>query len=96
MGALAADSFEGLAAVAARGRQFRQAAVLGGAADSVHTQTGRPMATPDRQAVDAACSQSRAALGADSFAEAWAEGAALSLPEAIEVARAIASDLCAM
>jgi predicted ATPase/transcriptional regulator with XRE-family HTH domain len=95
MGTLAADSFEGLAAVAARGRQFRQAAVLGGAADSVHTQTGRPMATPDRQAFDAACSQARAALGADPFAEAWAEGAALSLPEAIEVARAIASDLCA-
>lgn len=90
---LAADSFEGLAAVAASRALFRQVAVLAGAADTIHKETGRSIAPPDRPPFDAACASSREAIGASGFDEAWSEGAVLPLTEAIEIAQAIAKDL---
>lgn len=89
---LAADSFEGLAVVAANRSRFRQAAVLGGAADTIHRETGRSIAWTDRGAFDAACAASRVALGAGEFDEAFNEGALLSLAEAIQIGRAIAGE----
>lgn len=89
---LAADSFEGLAAVVVQRNRFRQAAVLGGAADTIHRETGRAIALTDRAAFDAACASARDALGTDEFARAWSEGELLSLAEGIELGRAIASE----
>lgn len=89
---LAADSFEGLAAVVVQRKRFRQAAVLGGAADTIHRETGRAIALTDRAAFDAACASARIALGTDEFARAWSEGELLSLAEGIELGRAIASE----
>ncbi|MBV8197797.1 MAG: tetratricopeptide repeat protein [Candidatus Eremiobacteraeota bacterium] len=89
---LAADSFEGLATVAASGGRFRQAAVLGGASDAIHRELRRPIALPDRPQFDAACDSARSALGTEEFDLAWAEGASLSLREAIAVGRGIASE----
>jgi predicted ATPase/DNA-binding XRE family transcriptional regulator/Tfp pilus assembly protein PilF len=90
---LAADSFEGLATVCASSERFRQAATLGGAADTVQRQTGRSVALPDRDPFDAACAAARKSLGDREYDEAWADGASLSLVEAIEIARAIAHEL---
>jgi tetratricopeptide (TPR) repeat protein len=90
---LAADSFEGLAAVVASRNRFRQAAVLGGAAETVRRETGQSTPPPDRPPFEAACASSRAALGSREFELAWAEGASLSPAEAIELARAIAGEL---
>jgi tetratricopeptide (TPR) repeat protein len=90
---LAADSFEGLAAVVAERNWFRQAAVLGGAAETVRRETGQSTPPPDRPPFEAACASSRAALGSGEFELARAEGGSLSPAEAIEVARTIAGEL---
>jgi tetratricopeptide (TPR) repeat protein len=89
---LAADSFEGLAVVAVSRNRFRQAATLGGAANSVHRETGRSTALGERAAFDAACESSRLALSDDESSRAWTEGGSLSLAEAIEIGRVIASE----
>lgn len=90
---LAADSFEGLAAVVAGRERFRQAAVLGGAADTIRRETGQLSPPPDRPPFDEACALARKALGVDDFVLAWDEGASLSLAEALEIGRAIAGEI---
>ena len=90
---LVADSFDGLAGVAASRLQFRQSAVLAGAADVIHREIDQPIAATDRAFFDAACDSSRTALGSAGFETAWSEGASLGIAEAIEIARAIATQL---
>ncbi|MBV8223208.1 MAG: tetratricopeptide repeat protein, partial [Candidatus Eremiobacteraeota bacterium] len=90
---LIADSFEGLAAASAQRGLFLQTALLGGAADTIHKESGRSISLPDRPPFDAACKRARQRLGAPAFDDAWSEGAALPLPEAIEIARTIAADI---
>ena len=89
----AADSFEGIAVVAAIRDHCRQAAVLGGAADTIRKEGGHSISLPDRPPFEAAHARARQTLGARAFDEAWSEGGALPLAEAIEIARAIASEL---
>jgi predicted ATPase/Tfp pilus assembly protein PilF len=89
----APDSFEGLAVIAAFQGRGRQGAVLGGAADAIHKETGHSISRVDRPLFDEACACARQAIGSRAFEEAWSEGATLPLQEATEVAQAIAADL---
>lgn len=82
-GLSAAACLEGLAAVAgARGRRER-AAQLYGAADALRAAGETPLPPADRALHDRAMDDSRAALGQEGFAAAWARGCALSFDEAI-------------
>jgi tetratricopeptide (TPR) repeat protein len=81
-------SIEGIArAVAAEG-QPRQATRLLSAASSLRITQGDPLRPSEQAEYKQAVTALRGALGAEAFEEAWAEGAALSLDEAIGAALA--------
>jgi hypothetical protein len=77
---------EGLAMLAADEGQPGRAARLYGAADGLREATGTPVEAADRAAHERAAAVSRAALGEEVFAAAWAEGRALPLDDAIALA----------
>ena len=80
------DCYERLAWVAsARGDPARAARLLG-AAEAVRAATGAALAPVRRAEHDAVVAAVRAALGAAALAAAWAEGATLSLEQAIAYA----------
>ncbi len=81
-----ADCFEGLAMTAA-GKQPERAARLLGAAHTLREAIGMPYAEEGwRSALNRTTAAVQAALGADTFAAAWAEGQALPLEAVIALA----------
>jgi hypothetical protein len=63
--------------------QPERAARLFGATDVLRAALGLPVRPADRRRYDRDVSAVRAALGAETFAAAWAAGRALSLEQAI-------------
>jgi len=89
----ASDSLNGLASIAVTLSQFRRVAVLTGAVESIRSQTGGSDPISEGPLLRSALEAARTSLGSALFDEAFAEGGALSVAEAIEVGRIIARDL---
>jgi DNA-binding CsgD family transcriptional regulator len=84
---LVPDALELLAGIAAEQESAVEAARLFGAASSLRDATGL-VRFPVRQAgYDADVTMAREHLGADEFDTAWQQGAALTMDEAVELAR---------
>ena len=71
--------------VAARGQAHR-ATRLSGAAEALRAAIGVPLRPHEQASHTQAVQALRAALGEEAFANAWAEGRALSLEEAVALA----------
>jgi tetratricopeptide (TPR) repeat protein len=84
-----AHSFHGLVTIAASRLEFRRAATLAGAIDRIWSETGRSESPSGAVRLASTCAAARASLGNSSFEEAWNDGAAMSLLDAVEVGRAI-------
>jgi DNA-binding CsgD family transcriptional regulator len=80
-------AFEVLATLATRAESHREAARLFGAAEAMRQRTGEVRFPNFNADYDASVDNLRAAMGADDFEAAWAEGAALSADEAIAYAQ---------
>jgi DNA-binding CsgD family transcriptional regulator len=80
------DSLEALACLAARAENFEPAARLLAASDAARTVIGYPRPVINQPGFDAGLAAARAGLGADGYARARSEGAALSLDEAVAYA----------
>jgi DNA-binding CsgD family transcriptional regulator len=80
--AVASETLEQLASVAAAGESWPEAARLYGAAAALREHTGFVRAAPDEPAVAADLVAARAALGEDEFEAAHTEGFALNLADA--------------
>lgn len=81
-----ADCFEGLAKLAATAGQPLSAARLWGSAEAVRQMIGGPLEPVERAAHDQVIFSARAACGGAEFAAAWAEGQAMPLEKAVELA----------
>ncbi|MGH9247452.1 MAG: helix-turn-helix transcriptional regulator [Acidimicrobiales bacterium] len=81
------DSLDALAALAARAESWAEAARLLAASDAAREAMGYPRRQIDEPDHEATVATLRTALGGDAFADAWADGAALSLDEAIAYVR---------
>jgi len=82
-----ADAFAGIAVAALAWSQPVAAARLMGAAERCRESVGSVIVLPaDRTAHERAVTAAKLALGETAFAEAWAAGRALTVPEAIEEA----------
>ena len=77
------QALEGAAGVAGAQGQPERAARLFGATDALRAAVGVPVRPVDRRLYDRDVTAVRAALGAETFAAAWAAGRALSLEQAI-------------
>lgn len=75
----AAETLESLAQVATAGESHLEATRLLGAADALRTATGGVRAPIDRPRHDRCVASTRATLGDEAFAQAWAEGTGLTL-----------------
>jgi predicted ATPase/class 3 adenylate cyclase/DNA-binding CsgD family transcriptional regulator len=80
------DSLEALAGLAARAESFQEASRLLAASDAARALMGYPRPVINQPETDATATAVRAALGDDAFTAAWAEGAALSLDDAVAYA----------
>ncbi len=80
-----AGGLRGLASIAAATKQYVRAARLWGAAEALNETIGAPSPQPRARALQA-IEQTRAALGDETFAAAWAAGRALTLAEAMSEA----------
>ncbi len=80
------ESIEGLAGLAVARRDEKRAANLFGAAEALRDRIGAPLPYPDRAWYDRQVTATRARLGDDAFAAAWAEGRAMTQEEAINEA----------
>jgi predicted ATPase/class 3 adenylate cyclase len=83
---MVADCLEGVMAVAARQGNARRAAVLGAAAANLRQVLGVPVPPVERDANEAIVSELRAQLGEESYAAAYAAGAALPFEQAVRLA----------
>ncbi|MEY2568885.1 MAG: hypothetical protein QOE35_3414 [Actinomycetota bacterium] len=81
------DTLELLAALSASGANHEEAARTLGAAQALRDRVGYVRFVIYRDWYDAVVASSRAELGDDAFDAAWAEGAALSLDEAVAYAQ---------
>jgi DNA-binding CsgD family transcriptional regulator len=81
------DIFDGLATLACGADDYREAARVFGAGESMRRQLGEVRFKIYEADYEAAIANLRGAMGDDDFAAAWAEGAALSVGEAIAYAR---------
>jgi predicted ATPase/DNA-binding CsgD family transcriptional regulator len=81
------DNLDALAGLASRSESFAEAVRLLAASDAARAEMGYPRPPIDRPDHDAAVANLRAALGDAAFAGAWAEGAKLSLDDAVAYAR---------
>jgi predicted ATPase/DNA-binding CsgD family transcriptional regulator len=81
------DSLEALAALAARDEPAPEAVRLLAASDQARASMGYPRDPTRRRAQQAAVTGLRAALGDRPFDQAWAEGARLTLDEAVAYVR---------
>jgi predicted ATPase len=88
-----ADGLEGMAAVAVQQGQATPATRLLGAATALRDRIDAPVAAHRRAALDRVVATSRAGLDERAFDAAWESGRALSLPQAIAEARALAEGL---
>jgi len=77
------ECLEGLASVASAQGQSRRAAQLFGVSAALRAATGTSVPPVDRAAIDAAIGRARAAMGDESFAQAWAAGEAMPLERVI-------------
>jgi predicted ATPase len=82
---ITAGAVEALAAVSAQGGDPERAAVLFGAAEGVRSSVGALVWAPERPSHDRTEASLRQALGGEGFEARFAEGAALSIPEALEL-----------
>lgn len=80
---VASRSLRNLAFAAAQRADFEQAVRLFGAADALLSSVGARSLTEERESADAALDRARAALPADAFARAWAEGQSMDLGRAL-------------
>ncbi len=80
------DSLEGLADVAAGTAAPRRAARLWGAVDALRQEIGYPRTVHDRIAYERQVQPVRAILTAEAFDQAWDEGRAMSLDDAVRYA----------
>lgn len=80
-----ASSLESLAGLAAEGRSEVAARLLG-AAQAIRDPQGYARSRPEQAAYELDLARVRSALGAEAFAAAWDEGAALSPEEAVAYA----------
>jgi hypothetical protein len=78
-----AECLEGLAGIAFRQNQGAHAAYLYGAAVALREAIGAPLPPADRTAYDLALAATRATLGDERFAAAWAVGRSLSLDQVV-------------
>jgi predicted ATPase/DNA-binding CsgD family transcriptional regulator len=81
------DSLDALATLAGRAEPTAEAVRVLAASDRARAAMGYPRAPAGRAAADTAVEGLRAALGDRAFAEAWAEGARLTLDEAVAYVR---------
>nr|WP_309697143.1 tetratricopeptide repeat protein [Armatimonas sp.] len=81
-----ADLLEGLGGIALAESAPGRTARLKGAAALLREQLGVGIAPPDQRWFDQWTDEARAALGADAFALAWAEGRTLTLEQVIALA----------
>ena len=81
------DVLECLAALSGDSGSYREAVRLFGAADALRQRTTEVRLGVFQSDYDASCAAARDALGVDAFHAAWAEGAALSIEEAIAYAQ---------
>jgi predicted ATPase/DNA-binding SARP family transcriptional activator len=81
-----AESLRGMAAVAAIDGDPERSARLVGAADAIAEQTSMVLTGPEQLIADTYLEPSRAALPADTYSRAWAEGAAMTPDEAVAYA----------
>ncbi len=80
------DCIEGLAAVASSQGRHRQASRLLGAADALREMLGYQPLADELADHDACVAAAQAGLGESAFAAAWAEGRAMTLEQAIDIA----------
>jgi hypothetical protein len=78
-----AACLEGLAHVAVMQGQPQRAARLLGAAAAQRRLLDTPLLRPERERVERAAAETRAALADDAFAAAWSAGESLSLEQAV-------------
>jgi hypothetical protein len=83
---------EGLAGLAAAEDQAERAARLFGAAEALRAAIGAPLPPGDRVRCHRGLALTRAALGEEAFAAAWAAGRAMSLNQATAYALEDGSD----
>jgi predicted ATPase/DNA-binding CsgD family transcriptional regulator len=81
------DDLDALARLACRAEGFTEAVRLLAASDTARVAMGYPRPPIDRSGHDATVARLRAALGDEAFSDAWAEGANLSLDDAVAYAR---------
>jgi tetratricopeptide (TPR) repeat protein len=77
---------EGLAAVLCQQGQYRQSCVLLGASEQLRDTISTPLSTAEQADYDRCLSAIRANLEAAVFADAWAQGQAMTMEEAIAYA----------
>ena len=80
------DSLEGLAGVAAATAAPRRAARLWGAADALRQEIGYARSVHDSNAYERRVKAIRATLTAEAFDQAWDEGRAMTLDDAVRYA----------
>jgi predicted ATPase len=80
------DALQGLAGVAAATAESRRAARLWGAADALREQIGNPMSVDESIAYERLVKPVRAVLTTQAFDQAWQEGQAMNLDEAVRYA----------
>ena len=84
--ALVAECLEALAQIAAQMERAARSTRLLGAADALRSLIGAPVPPVGRAAIEAATDAARTSLGADAFAETWADGQTLSFERAVAYA----------
>jgi len=82
-----AESLEALAGLAAAQEQYERAARLFGAVEALREAIGALLPPADRPDYDRSVEATRAGLGEEGFASAWAEGRSIPLDGAIREAR---------
>jgi predicted ATPase/DNA-binding CsgD family transcriptional regulator len=81
------DNLDALARLAGRAQSFAEAVRLLAASDAARAGMGYPRPPIDRSEHEATLARLRKALGNQAFSDLWAEGAGLSLDDAVAYAR---------
>jgi DNA-binding CsgD family transcriptional regulator/tetratricopeptide (TPR) repeat protein len=84
---LMVDNLDALARLAGRAESFAEAVRLLAASDAARAAMGYPRPPIDRPEHEATLARLRKALGDQAFSDLWAEGASLSLDDAVAYAR---------
>jgi non-specific serine/threonine protein kinase len=79
-------SLAGIAGIAVERRQFARAAQLLGAVSAATEGIGMPLQTMEQAQFDRDVATAKAALSAEAFAQAWADGRSLALDAAVDEA----------